>query len=324
MESIDALRKIYLEFLNDNVFDANPTELYGPVDYIMQLGGKRIRPVLVLLGCQIFSEDFRRALPAAHAIETFHNFSLVHDDIMDDAPLRRGQDTVHIKYDLNTAILSGDVMLIKAIEFLLQIKSEKQTEIIGIFTKMAREVCEGQQYDMNFENEETVTLERYVKMIEFKTSVLIGAAIQMGALIGGANKDDAQKLYDYGRNTGIAFQVQDDILDAYGDPDKVGKQVGGDILQGKKTFLTIQALGKASSADRTLLLNQLNNQDLPDADRISTVISLYEKYDIKSDCEKIKSDYLQAGIEQVDAIHASAEAKTILKAFATELVERAF
>ena len=223
-------------------FAVTPPTLYDPCRYILQNGGKRIRPVLCLMASELFGEISEDAWHGAFGIELFHNFTLIHDDIMDKAPLRRGKPTVHEKYGESTALLSGDVMLVMAYDYLGRIDAAHLKPVLDLFNKTAREVCEGQQLDMDFEKEAMVGLDRYIQMIELKTSVLLAASLQMGAILGGASEGNQHKLYEFGRNLGIAFQVQDDYLDAFGDPAKFGKQVGGDILSDKKTFLMIKAL----------------------------------------------------------------------------------
>src|SRR5690606_31980665 len=214
-----------------------PKSLYDPLHYILSLGGKRIRPILTLAAAQMFSDNYKAAMPQSIAIEMFHNFSLIHDDIMDKAPLRRGKTTVHKKWNTNTAILSGDLLLIKAYEQLAQCKPNYLPEILHVFNKTATQVCEGQQFDMDFETAQTVTVNNYLEMIRLKTAVLLGCSLQIGAIIGAANQNDAQNCYTFGENLGIAFQLMDDYLDAFGNPEKFGKQVGGDILANKKTYL---------------------------------------------------------------------------------------
>ena len=225
MQSLSAYQSVFQKYLTENNFSYEPQELYDPVNYILGIGGKRLRPLLALMGCELFSTNVNRALPVAMAVEVFHNFTLLHDDIMDDAPLRRGKPTVHVKYNISTGILSGDVMLILAYEFLKNTEGSAAMthKLWTIFNKMAKEVCEGQQMDMNFENRNDVTLTEYIRMIELKTSVLIAAAFEMGALAGGASLKQALPLYEFGRNVGLAFQIQDDILDTFGDPDTFGK-----------------------------------------------------------------------------------------------------
>ncbi len=226
-----------------------PSSLYEPIRYILSLGGKRLRPVLTLMCCDFFGEDQLKAMNAALAVELFHNFSLIHDDIMDNAPLRRGQETVHEKWDLNTGILSGDAMLILAYQLFEAYEPKLFVSLAELFSKTAIEVCEGQQYDVDFENRDDVSIAEYLKMIEYKTAVLMGAAMKMGAVVANAPEADADRIYEFGKNLGIAFQLQDDYLDAFGNPDSFGKQLGGDIISNKKTFLYLQALNSGAKED---------------------------------------------------------------------------
>jgi len=246
MKTLSDLRHLFNENIPYPSFKRDPEELYEPLSYMLELGGKRMRPVLVLLGCEMFSREAERALPQAIAIELFHNFTLIHDDIMDKAPLRRGLPTVHEKYNSNIAILSGDVMLVYAYKNLIQCKKNLIEPVVTLFNQTAVEVCEGQQLDMNFENRNDVSVKEYLKMIKLKTAVLIGCSLQTGAIIGGASAKEAERMYHAGYHLGIAFQLQDDILDSFGDEKKFGKQTGGDIIQNKKTILLIETLNRAS------------------------------------------------------------------------------
>ena len=249
MRSLSQLQELFQKYISDNQFSDTPTELYDPVNYILSLGGKRLRPILLLMAYNLFKTDVEKALPAAFSVEVFHNFSLMHDDIMDKAPLRRGKPAVHIKYNESTGILSGDVMLIYAFKYLMKLEDQNSLlEIIKLFNQIAIDVCEGQQFDMNFENRTEVTIDEYINMIGLKTAALLAGAMKMGALIAGASDKDAQLLYDFGKNVGIAFQLQDDILDTFGDPEKFGKKVGGDIAQNKKTYLALRAMELANAS----------------------------------------------------------------------------
>ena len=253
MLRIDQYTEVFVEYLNSKIKEQEPKNLYDPINYILQLGGKRLRPVLTLMATAIFESDYKKALDAALAVEVFHNFSLVHDDIMDDAPLRRGQDTVHEKWDVNTGILSGDAMLINAYQLFENYEGETFRELAKLFSKTAIEVCEGQQYDVDFETRDDVRLPEYLKMIEYKTAVLVGAALKMGAIVAETTKTNCDRIYEFGRDLGIAFQLQDDYLDAFGDPKTFGKQVGGDIIENKKTFLYLTALEKLDPSYSVLL-----------------------------------------------------------------------
>jgi len=322
MQNVDELRTQFLQYLEKNRFTQEPQRLYDPVNYILSIGGKRMRPVLLLLACRMFQDDVTDALPAAFAIEIFHNFTLLHDDIMDDAPLRRGKATVHEKYNTNTAILSGDVMMIYAYEYLAKSPAPLISELLGSLNRAAIGVCEGQQYDINFETAENVELSEYILMIEYKTAVLIAGAMQIGARIGGASEADAQHVYNFGRDVGIAFQLQDDILDTFGDPKKFGKKVGGDIVQNKKTFLTIKTLELADAND-TQNLHQLMQTTPPDeATKIQKVKDLYEKYNIRSIAEKQMNTYLEKALHHLDAVSVADNRKTEIRELARYLINR--
>jgi len=322
MHSVEYLQELFLKYLKKELFDQSPIELYEPVNYILQLGGKRLRPVLLLMGANLFSEEIEHALPAALSIEIFHNFSLVHDDIMDEAPLRRGKPTVHIKYGQNAGILSGDVMLILTYQYINQLKKPAQLPaILRIFNRLAIDVCEGQQYDMNFETRETVAIEAYLKMIELKTSVLIAGGLKIGALIGGAGEQDANELYEFGRNIGIAFQLQDDILDTFGDPEKFGKKVGGDIVQNKKTFLLLKSIEQARGQDRLDLLEALKKSVNPSR-KIETVTAIYKKLKVQEQATELMERYLQKAFIHLDQVKVEASRKICLQNLANQLMMR--
>ena len=242
MQNIQYYQEAFVTYLKHFKITKEPSTLYNPVNYILDLGGKRLRPVLTLMAAEIFNCDYKKALDAALSIEVFHNFSLIHDDIMDEAPLRRGKETVHLKWDLNTGILSGDAMLIMAYQLFENYEPETFQKLAKLFSKTALEVCEGQQYDIDFEIRDDVKIDDYLKMIELKTAVLLGAALKMGAIVANASENDQNCIYEFGKNLGIAFQLQDDYLDAFGDPNTFGKQVGGDIIENKKTFLYLKAV----------------------------------------------------------------------------------
>jgi len=242
MQQIVQLQNSINQYISNKTYGASPVELYEPINYIMSLGGKRLRPCLLLMACDMFGGDVEQALAPALAIEVFHNFTLMHDDIMDKAPLRRGKPTVHEKWNANTAILSGDVMMVESNKLIMQVKDNILRPVLDVFNDTAVGVCEGQQIDMNFETRQDVQIDEYINMIRLKTAVLVGGALKMGALVGGADDAEGTLLYNFGEQLGIAFQLQDDILDVYGDPKKFGKQVGGDIISNKKTYLLIKAL----------------------------------------------------------------------------------
>ena len=253
MKAIETYQKQFLAYLENYKSVREPKNLYQPIEYILNLGGKRLRPVLTLMTADCFEGNVNNALDAALAVEVFHNFSLIHDDIMDAAPLRRGHQTVHEKWDLNTGILSGDAMLIMAYQLFENYPPDVFQKLAILFSKTALEVCEGQQYDIDFETRDTVSISEYLKMIEYKTAVLVGAAMKMGAIIANASVEDQDRSYEFGKNLGIAFQLQDDYLDVFGDPDTFGKQVGGDIIENKKTFLYLKALEFSSESDQQKL-----------------------------------------------------------------------
>lgn len=325
MQQLQQLQTSFLQFLEEHPFPTAPAELYQPADYIMQLGGKRLRPVLLLMGCNLFSEKPEEAMPAAMAVEVFHNFTLVHDDIMDAAPLRRGKPTVHKHYDLNTAILSGDVMLIHAYSWLMKcqgLQAAQLNQLVHIFNDLAIGVCEGQQLDVNFEKRDDVQISEYIRMIELKTAVLIAGALKMGAIIGGANSEDARNLYEFGRLLGIAFQLQDDLLDTFGDPAKFGKKVGGDIANNKKTFLYLKALERASATHRKELLHWFQGEQHDESDKIQAVKTLFQALDVPEDTMQLQLKYQKEAFQHLDAVQQTAERKSSLKQLANNLLIR--
>lgn len=323
MNDINVYHTIFQKYLTENTFSQQPVELYEPVNYILSLGGKRLRPLLVLMGCELFDNDLNKAMAAAMAVEIFHNFTLLHDDIMDAAPLRRGQPTVHQKYGINTGILSGDVMMIHAYRFLEQETDPKiMPRLLQIFNKMAIEVCEGQQYDMVFENRKDVTIEQYIRMIELKTSVLIAAAFQMGALIGGSTEEVAEHLYEFGRNVGIAFQIQDDILDTFGDPEKFGKKVGGDIIQNKKTFLVLKSHELGNATQLNDLQAFMNTTTENEEEKIKAVRYIFEAVGVRAAAEAEMNNYLKIAFQHIEETPLSMEKKIYLKSFANDLMMR--
>jgi geranylgeranyl diphosphate synthase, type II len=323
MKSLENYQSIFQDYLDKNTFTQTPSELYEPVNYILSLGGKRLRPLLVLMGCDLFDTTINKALPIAMSVEIFHNFTLLHDDIMDAAPLRRGKPTVHTKYNVNTGILSGDVMLIYAYHFLAQVKSASmKAKLSNIFNKMAIEVCEGQQFDMNFESRNDVTITEYLRMVELKTSVLIAAAFQMGALLGGAKDEVAEQLYEFGRNVGIAFQIQDDILDTFGDPEKFGKKVGGDIVQNKKTFLVLKSYDLGNAAQQAALHQFMTTPTVDEKEKIIAVKLLFNSLNIRAEAEKVMNQYLKTAFNNIDETPLSIEKKNYLKTWANELMAR--
>lgn len=318
-----AYAKRFQQHLEGTTFPESPAHLYDPIRYILSLAGKRIRPLLVLMGAELFDEDaVEAALPASTAIEFFHNFSLIHDDIMDRAPLRRGQPTVHHKWDDTIAILSGDALLVKSYAELAKCEAIKVAELLQVFNKLAIEVCEGQQLDMDFEKLDWVQEEEYIQMIRLKTSVLLGGALQMGAIIGHADVEAQALIYDFGVNLGIAFQLQDDILDVYGDPATFGKQVGGDILSNKKTLLHIKLKELISDTDRQVLDDLLNNKSLADEEKVENMKALYAKYEIKVLAEQLKEEFTAIAYEKLRAIKLAEVRKEPLFALADALMHR--
>jgi geranylgeranyl diphosphate synthase type II len=321
MQSFQLLSEKFNLHFEQKHFPAEPASLYKPNEYFLQLGGKRIRPVLCLMGNELVEDIKEDAWHVASAIELFHNFTLIHDDIMDKAPLRRGMETVHAKYGENTAILAGDVMLVAAYEHLSKIDPAILPSILHLFNQTAREVCEGQQLDMDFEKMETVRLNEYLKMIELKTSVLLAASLKMGAILGGAGQRNQDLLYEFGKKLGIAFQVQDDYLDAFGDPQKFGKQVGGDILANKKTFLLIHALEVASASQKEELTKLLNNNG---PDKVTKVLQIFTDCKVGEWALELKNKFLDEAFNHLDDIAVLSKRKEPLRELAQFLVKRDF
>lgn len=322
MKSIAHFTAQFSDFLTTKTHSRQPESLYDPVNYILNLGGKRIRPALVLMSTELFDEAVERAMDAALAVEVFHNFSLVHDDIMDAAPLRRKQPTVHEKWDINTAILSGDAMLIWAYQCFENYDEKTFSALVKLFSKTAHEVCEGQQYDMDFESIENVSLKEYIEMIRLKTAVLVACAFQMGGIIAKASVENQNKLYEFGQNLGIAFQIQDDLLDIYGDPKTFGKQIGGDIIENKKTYLYLKALELSTEDDHNQLKHLFSISPKNKKAKIETVRQIYDAYDVKSVSSKRISHYTGLALEALKALDLTEEKKQNLKTFAQELMQR--
>ncbi|MDG1090781.1 MAG: polyprenyl synthetase family protein [Flavobacteriaceae bacterium] len=312
----------FLSYMKEQLPEKYPASLYEPASYIMQLDGKRIRPVLALLAADAVGGSFKNALPAALAVEVFHNFSLVHDDIMDDAPLRRGRATVHEKWDANTGILSGDVMLIWAYECLNVYPGALFKELTSLFSATARKVCEGQQYDMDFPNQKLVTQKEYMQMIAYKTAVLLGCSLQMGALVGGASKETSLPFYNFGIELGLAFQLQDDYLDAFGDPETFGKQIGGDIIENKKTLLYLLALELGSPEDAAALERLFETNPTDPTQKIAQVKELFTTSGAVEQIQQQMKAYTQKALKEVDQFPVEEEKKEIFKAFALQLMDR--
>ncbi|WP_233897902.1 polyprenyl synthetase family protein [Tenacibaculum piscium] len=316
----------FLSYLRTKKLVKEPKNLYEPIDYILQIGGKRIRPMLTLMASDIFSGDYKKAMPAALAVEVFHNFTLVHDDIMDDAPLRRGHKTVHEKWDINTGILSGDAMLILAYQYFENYEPIVFQKLAKLFSKTALEVCDGQQLDVDFETRNDVTIAEYIKMITLKTSVLVAAALKMGAIVADASEEQAQHLYNYGLNLGIAFQLQDDYLDTYGNPENFGKQVGGDIMENKKTFLYLKALEVSNTSDKEKLLQfyskkQKNNTE-NNIEKVGTVSAIFTRNNIPKYTHQLIEYYTNKSFESLAYLKISQQAKDGLLMFGKNLMSR--
>jgi len=315
-------QKEFLSYLESKEWVREPKNLYEPIDYILQLGGKRMRPILTLMAADIFSGEFKKALPAALAVEVFHNFTLVHDDIMDDAPLRRGKETVHEKWDTSTGILSGDAMLILAYQYFENYEPEVFQKLAKLFSKTALEVCDGQQLDVDFETRKNVSIDEYMNMIRLKTSVLVAAALKMGAIVAKTNYENADLIYDFGLNLGLAFQLQDDYLDTFGDPETFGKQVGGDIIENKKTFLYLKALEVADKETAKKLKYFYKRKRKDNTIKVTEVTRIFQIFDIPLlISEEIKS-YTQKAFDTLDKMSISQENKDKLKNFGTWLMNR--
>jgi geranylgeranyl diphosphate synthase, type II len=312
----------FLIYLEEKKANKEPKNLYEPINYILELGGKRMRPVLTLMTAEIFDSKFKKALPAALAVEVFHNFSLIHDDIMDDAPLRRGKVTVHEKWNINTGILSGDAMLILAYQNFEQYQPKIFRKLAKLFSKTALEVCEGQQWDVDFEKRTDVTIPEYLQMIEYKTAVLVAAAMKMGAIIAETSKENSNLIYEFGLNLGLAFQLQDDYLDAFGDPKTFGKQVGGDIIENKKTYLYLKAMEFASEAEQAQLLQLFSIQPEDANEKIKSAKAIFNSSGASKATQLAIQEYTLKAFETLDKIDIKKEKKEILKTFGENLMER--
>ncbi|MCA0235064.1 MAG: polyprenyl synthetase family protein [Bacteroidetes bacterium] len=323
MHTLSELLEALQVFAAENPFPGQPAELYQPCDYMLTLGGKRLRPAILLMGYEIYRDDVEKALPAAWAVELFHNFTLMHDDIMDAAPLRRGQATVHTRWNTTTAILSGDVMLIRAYQMLHATgQTDRLPALLQTFNQVATEVCEGQQMDVNFETRADVSIPEYIKMIELKTAVLLGGALKMGAICAQAPDTDAEHLYHFGRLAGIAFQIQDDLLDTYGDPAKFGKQVGGDILQNKKTLLVLKTLETAPEADCNELLSWMQTGAEQGDEKVEAVRAIFNRNNIPQLIALEKEKYQDEAFQHLASIQAPDDRKSVLRKMIEDLLER--
>lgn len=320
MHTPTQLQEIIEQAIQHIQYPTKPSRLYEPISYIMSLGGKRIRPALVLMAAELFKGDINTAIPAALAIETFHNFTLIHDDIMDNAPLRRGKQTVHEKWGVNNAILSGDVMMVESNKHLSMLPESVLKAALDTFNTIAQGVCEGQQLDMEFEERDSVSIEEYINMIRLKTAVLIGGAMKLGAQVAGASADEAEQLYHFGENLGIAFQLQDDILDVYGDPEKFGKQVGGDIIANKKTLMLLKLQELVSETDSRALDFQSRNKN--QEDKIRNIRGLYDTYDIRGLADAEMRKYSDRAFEALTSLRVDEARKAQLNLLANQLMNR--
>ncbi|MBW6481682.1 MAG: polyprenyl synthetase family protein [Vicingaceae bacterium] len=318
----------FIHVIDDEIkkrpFNKEPQQLYQPLNYTLGLGGKRIRPALLLLANDLFGGKQALAIDAAIAIEIFHNFTLIHDDIMDNAPIRRGHPTVFKKWNVNTAILSGDVMLVEAYKLISTCNNVILPEVLKTFNKMAAEVCEGQQYDMNFETQQNITIDDYLKMIELKTAVLLGASLRIGALIANASVADVNHIYAFGQNIGIAFQLMDDLLDVYGNPEKVGKQVGGDIISNKKTYLLLKTQELAKNELKKELEFCLSSKTLAPATKVNRVKAIYSQLKIKELTMNEMNHFYNTAITHLDSIEVPTEKKLVFEQFAKRLMQREY
>lgn len=322
MHSIQQLQNIINKAIADTKYTEKPVELYEPISYLMELGGKRMRPVLVLVSAELFRGDVLKAIDAAIGIELFHNFTLMHDDIMDKAPLRRGKPTVHAKWSESAAILSGDVMFVEAYKMMIKVEDQILREVLDIFSTTASGVCQGQQADMNFEHRDNVSIAEYLHMIKQKTAVLLAGSMQIGALIGGAEKSQSRLIYEFGENLGLAFQLQDDILDVYGNPEKFGKQVGGDILANKKTFLLIKAKELAIQNKSAELAQWLDGKSYDPAEKIKAITTIYDSLGVRKLAEIQMEEFVIMALAALEKIPAKNDTKALLKSFAESLLVR--
>lgn len=315
------LLQLFERHLSQMHIPDDPQQLYAPIRYAMAEGGKRIRPTLLLLAYNLFDDEVHRALDAALAVEMFHNFTLLHDDIMDNAAVRRGRPSVYAKWGSNVAILSGDAMLISAYSFLQNIPSEVLPQVFGIFNRMAAQVCEGQQYDMDFETRQKVSVVDYTQMIDLKTSALLAGSAEIGAVMAGASADDAQKINRFATELGLAFQLQDDLLDSYGD-ERLGKKIGGDILEGKKTYLMVTAMSKSNEVQRDILRNTCRNDALTDEQKIATVKALYDELDVPRLTEQQINIRFARATAILDTLDVPSERTVQLRRYAESLMGR--
>jgi len=314
--------KLIEQEIKKNKFGKQPVSLYEPIRYLMGLGGKRMRPLLTLLSYSLYKEDVKKIVPYAVAVEVFHNFTLMHDDIMDKAPLRRGNATVHKKWNVNTAILSGDVMQVKVYDMFLTLEPDKLKTVLKAFNQCAAEVCEGQQWDMEFETMNTLSEAQYIDMIRQKTAVLLGFSLELGAILADASSEDQKALRDFGINIGMGFQLKDDLLDAYADPKKFGKQVGGDIIANKKTYLLIKAIEKAKGKQKQELSLLLTAKKFNPTKKVSAVKAIYDSLNIQTLTEKKVNRYFDKGFKSFEALTGNPDGKAVLRKFTEDLIGR--
>jgi len=323
MKSLNDISQLIATEITALNWSKQPAGLYEPIAYVLSMGGKRLRPALTLMACNLFSDNIQPAIKPALAIEVFHNFTLLHDDIMDKADMRRGMPSVHKKWDDNTAILSGDVMQIASYQLIAQTPSSELKRTLDLFSKTAAEICEGQQYDVEFESRQVVEADEYIEMIRLKTAVLLGAALQIGAWIGGASDNDASLLYDFGVNIGLAFQLKDDLLDVYGDEASFGKKIGGDILANKKTYLMIHALELAKENDALELEKWTKNKDENfSSQKIHAVTSLFNKLNVKQICEDKMQFFYTMAVANLEKVSVSDNKKQELRNLAEKMMVR--
>ena len=322
MDKLEGFKQKINHFLLQEDFKKQPSNLYNPIDYTLKLGGKRLRPTLTLAACDLFGGNIDDALKPATGLEIFHNFTLLHDDIMDEASRRRGKETVYKKWNSNIAILSGDTMFALAFRYISSTDSKNLVEILDTFTQTAIEVCEGQQYDMDFEKRNDVDIAEYLKMIRLKTAVLLGASLKIGALVANASDEQAALIYDFGVNIGTAFQIKDDWLDAFGKEDKFGKSIGGDIIANKKTYLFLKCIGKATSKDRKKLIELYSGKPVEPAAKIDQVLNIFEKYKVKEESTREMKHFFNLAMEAIKSTSAPQDKKDSLTSFAEWLYKR--
>ena len=319
MHTIEDIRKRISKALNEIDFHRSPVELYEPISYTLSHGGKRLRPALCLMACDMFGGDIEDAVYPAIGLEIFHNFTLLHDDIMDEAPIRRGKETVYKKWNTNVAILSGDTMMALAYDFIMKAPESVRSEVFSVFNKTAIEVCEGQQYDMNFETQGDISIKDYIEMIRLKTAVLLAGSLKIGVILAGADEEYGEALYRFGENIGIAFQLKDDLLDVFSDVEKFGKQTGGDIATNKKTYLYLKAFEKAEGETLTKLKRLFENNS---TDKITEVKKIYEELNIREDTEAEMKKYFNRAIDFIEIIPVNENRKSELIKFAQRLNKR--